>query len=136
VIDFSAVVGPTHGNTLQEPGQQVLCPSAWLVKSTDGNGVAIFHPQFFGCVDQPLVRITGNGYCLGYVKARSTDVAPTAPAITDVADFAAFAGAYLGPGYRACFDYNDDGTVGLFDLGVFAHDYSNSLPSAYCPAGW
>jgi hypothetical protein len=137
VIDFSTVVGPTHGNQLQFPSQQALCPNAWLVRSTDATGTATFYPQFFGCVTGPVIQVTGNGFCLGFVEARSTDVQMTPNAITDVADFAAFAAVYFNPiPYRPCFDYNNDGAIGLADFSIFAHDFMNSTPSAYCSSGW
>ena len=117
VIDFSTVVGPTHGNQLQISTQQVLCPSAWLVRATDATGTATFYPQFYGCATGPAIQVTGNGFCLGFVAARSTDVQATPTAVTNVADLAVFA-------------------AGLADFTIFAQDFTNATPSAYCSSGW
>jgi len=137
VLDFAAAVGPTHGNQAQALGQQVLCASAWLVRSTDATGTATFYPQFFGCITGPAIPVTGNGLCLGFAEARSTDLVPTPNASTDLNDLNAFTAAFLNPlPYRPCFDFNNDGAINLPDLTIETQDFLNGVPSAYCSAGW
>lgn len=127
----------THDNQAQAPGQIVDCTGFRLVRPANVDGVAVFYPQFFGCLNTPEVQVVAGGVCLGLVRARSTDSRQTPNAVVDLADFAAFSIAYLNPiPYQPCFDYNDDGAVNLPDLGIFVQDFSNATPSTYCPSGW
>jgi hypothetical protein len=136
ILQFPVGAG-THGNQLQTPGQVVDCPGFRLIRPTNADGVAVFYPQFLGCLNTPDVAVIAGSVCLGRVRARSTDSRPSPNAIVDLADFAAFSNAYLiKVPYQPCFDYNDNGIVDLPDFVIFVHDFTNATPSGYCPSGW
>ena len=136
ILQFPVGAG-THGNTLQAAGQIVDCATARLIRPTNVDGVAVFYPQFFGCLNTPSVQVIAGATCLGFARARSTDAHFSPNADVDLADLSAFSNAYLFPiPFQPCFDFDDNGVVGLPDLTIETSDYLNALPSAYCSPGW
>lgn len=113
----------------------VNCQELSITKNTNGSGLAIFTPRLGGYENLTNVEVWVQGGVLGpcivNIKGRSTDLDNDGD--TDLSDYSIFANLLLTGPYDAQIDYDQSGTEGVGDLGVFSAELLRSASGSLCP---
>ena len=115
----------------QEAGSTASCPNETITRVTGFDGETIFHVAAGGYDNGQIVEVRGNGFLIGHVQVRSTDI--NADGVTDLRDLNAFRERFVSDRSAPETDFNLDGVTNGYDFALLRAEFVRGVRNTVCP---
>jgi hypothetical protein len=116
----------------QNAGTTLNCAARTISRVTNAAGAVNFAARVARFDHGMNIDVRADGVPLFVVKGRSTDIDGT-DGTAGLGDFTIFAHNYLYAGAAQETDFDLDGSTGLNDFSIFAAEFLGQVTGSYCP---